>query len=180
MEWLRSSFAPSSTLSHRNGRTTSSLKTPSSTGQTTPTGRTFKCPVDGQHKIRHREPSTVGTLRSRITPLEKNQAGADPSLAISPRWCGKASDGSAPAWFFSKGVILDLRVPTVDGSLCLLLCCPSTGHVNVLPVGVVWPVLKGVFSYEMVRPFLCESVELGAKLKRSHSMLRSVGVVCCQ
>merc|ERR1712126_375364 len=35
------------------------------------------------------EPSTVGTLRSRTTPLERNQAGVDPSLAISPRWCGK-------------------------------------------------------------------------------------------
>merc|ERR1712227_178357 len=38
---------------------------------------------------KHREPSTVGTLRSRTTPLERNQAGVDPSLAISPRWCGK-------------------------------------------------------------------------------------------
>merc|ERR1711936_224381 len=64
-------------------------KAPLNTGQTTNTERTSSCPAEVQHKIKHREPSTVGTLRSRTTPLEKNQAGVDLSLVISPRWCGK-------------------------------------------------------------------------------------------
>merc|ERR1711936_440177 len=64
-------------------------KAPLNTGQTTNTERTSSCPAEAQYKIKHREPSTVGTLRSRTTRLEKNQAGVDLSLVISPRLCGK-------------------------------------------------------------------------------------------
>merc|ERR1712203_260547 len=45
--------------------------------------------VDGQLRSRHRELLIVGTLRSRTTPSEENQAVADLSLGISPRWCGR-------------------------------------------------------------------------------------------
>merc|ERR1712037_1020693 len=88
-EWLHSRSTPSSMLLHRSGLTTSWLKAPSSTGQTTTTVRTSTCPAEEPHRIKHREPLTVGTPRSRITPLEKNQAWVDQSLAISPRWCGR-------------------------------------------------------------------------------------------
>merc|ERR1712037_534948 len=88
-EWLHSRSTPSSMLLHRNGLTTSYLKAPSSTGQTTTTVRTSTCPAEEPHRIKHREPLTVGTPRSMITPLEKNQAWVDQSLAISPRWCGR-------------------------------------------------------------------------------------------
>merc|ERR1719500_1922486 len=91
-----------------------------------------------------------------------------------------ASDWSTHAWFFSKGVILDLRVPTVDGSLCLILCSSSAGHEDVFTVVVVRPVLEGAFSYEVVSPFLSESIELGVDLECSHSVLGSVVVVRCQ
>merc|ERR1712130_322161 len=64
-------------------------KAPLSTGQTTNTERTSSCPAEVQHRIKHREPLTVGTLRSGTIPLERNQAGVDLSLAISPRLCGK-------------------------------------------------------------------------------------------
>merc|ERR1711950_53699 len=88
-----------------------------------------------------------------------------------------ASDWSTPAWFPSKGVVLNLGVPTIDGSLCLILCSASAGHVDVLAIFVVWPVFEGAFSYEVVSPFLCKSIELGVKLECSHSVLGSVGVV---
>merc|ERR550539_1388033 len=91
-----------------------------------------------------------------------------------------ASDWSTHAWFFSKGVILDLGVPTVNGSLCLILCGSSAGHEDVLTIVVVWPVLEGAFSYEVVSPFLCKSIELGVDLECGHSVLGSVAVVRCQ
>merc|ERR1712088_33299 len=62
------------------------LNAPSNTGQTTTLVRTSTCPAEGPPRIKHREPSTAGTLRSRITLLDKNQAGVDQSLATSPRW----------------------------------------------------------------------------------------------
>merc|ERR1719352_699952 len=80
----------------------------------------------------------------------------------------------------SKLVILNLRVPTVDRSLCLLLCSPSTGHIDVLSVVVVWPVIKFAFSNEFFSPFLCKSIELGADLESGHSVLCSVAVVRSQ
>merc|ERR1719234_715625 len=46
-------------------------------------------PLERPHKSRRRELWTIGTLRSRITPLEKSRAVEDLKLATSPRWCGK-------------------------------------------------------------------------------------------
>merc|ERR1712107_447737 len=43
----------------------------------------------GRAAQEHRELLIVGTLRSRTTPSEENQAVADLSLGISPRWCGR-------------------------------------------------------------------------------------------
>merc|ERR1719382_382569 len=61
----------------------------SSIGTPTSMERTSTCPVEGQLRSRHRELLIVGTLRSRTTPSEENQAVADLSLGISPRWCGR-------------------------------------------------------------------------------------------
>merc|ERR1712055_1134480 len=61
----------------------------SSIGIPTSMERTSTCPVEGRLRSRHRELLIVGTLRSRTTPSEGNQAVADLSLGISPRWCGR-------------------------------------------------------------------------------------------
>merc|ERR1712243_337821 len=92
-----------------------------STGQTTNTERTFTCPAEVQHRIKHREPSTVGTLRSRTTPLEKNP-GVDLSLVISPRLCGKEARR------------LELASPRREARLLLLLTIhpPATMLASML------------------------------------------------
>merc|ERR1719500_1030090 len=109
-----------------------------------------------------------------------SDANSNISASLPDHLGEMASDWSTHAWFFSKGVVLNLRVPTVDGSLCLILCGSSAGHVDVLTVVVVWPVLEGAFSYEVVSPFLGKSIELGAKLECGHSVLCSVAVVRTQ
>merc|ERR1712055_772070 len=58
----------------------------SSTTATTTLVRTSMGPTEWLHRIKHREPSIIGTLRLRTTPLEMR---VDRALAISPRWCGK-------------------------------------------------------------------------------------------
>merc|ERR1711971_113432 len=51
--------------------------------------RTSTHPLEWPHKSRRRELWTIGTLRSRITPMEKSRARVDQKLATSPRLCGK-------------------------------------------------------------------------------------------
>merc|ERR550532_325374 len=106
-----------------------------------------------------------------------SDANSDISASFPHHLGEMASDWSTPAWFLSKGVILDLRVPAVDGSLSLILGGPSAGHVDVLTSVVVWPVLEGAFSDEVVGPFLCESIQLGVELECGNSVLGSVAVV---
>merc|ERR1712002_1249409 len=95
--------------------------------------------------------------RGRIVSYNHNLASllgnADSKLGASfPHHLGEmASGGSTPAWFLSKGVVLDLRVPIVDSSLSLVLCIPPPRPVEVFSVVVVSPVLKGAFSYKVVR-----------------------------
>merc|ERR1712223_1602590 len=67
-------------------------------GIPTSMGRISTCPVEGQLRSRHRELLIVGTLRSKTTPSEENQAVVDLSLGISPRWCGREALSLELVW----------------------------------------------------------------------------------
>merc|ERR1719167_74771 len=90
------------------------------------------------------------------------------------------SDRSVTAWLSSEGVVLDLRVPTINSSLCLLLSCPSTGHVEVLSILVGMPMLEAVHCHQIICPFLCHIVELVVEFEGWHAMFGSVRVVGSQ
>merc|ERR1712212_766949 len=69
--------------------------------------------------------------RSRITPLEKNQAAVDLSLAISPRWCGKAalrlelaSPRKEARWWLWPTI---LPLATISASMLTTFLRPSRG-----------------------------------------------------
>merc|ERR1719234_757642 len=118
-------------LLHRNGLNSSLLKANFITGQTTTTEKTSTCPVEGLHKSWRRERSTVGTLRLRITSLEKSRAGADPLLATLPRLCGKealrlelASHRKAARWLLWQTI---LPLATLAGSMLRMFLHPSRG-----------------------------------------------------
>merc|ERR1711971_659693 len=59
------------------------------------------------HKSRRRELWTIGTLRSRITPMEKSRARVDQKLATSPRlWKGSTEVGVGVAQEGSTVVVV--------------------------------------------------------------------------
>merc|ERR1712032_1617146 len=94
------------------------------------------------HKSRRRELSTVGTLRSRIIPLEKNRAWVDPLLATSPRLCGKealrlelASHRKEARWLWWQTI---LPLATMVASMLTMFLHPSRGATFNTSVDIRW------------------------------------------